>query len=533
MQKQWWQDAVVYQIYPRSFADSNGDGIGDLSGITSRIPYLCLLGIDAVWLSPFYPSALADGGYDVDDYCGVDPRLGSLADFDELVEAIHRAGLRIIIDIVPNHTSNRHPWFQAALAAPPGSPERDRYIFRPGVDGGPPNDWRSGFGGPIWEPVGDDQWYFHFFSREQPDLNWDNPEVREFFCQVLRFWCDRGVDGFRVDVAHGLKKDFTGFARPWAEVGLLPVPGHPLWDVPGLFEIYAGWREVLDSYDPPRFAVAESMVPTHRRGAFAAALGQSFNFDMQNADWTQATIAEAIEGGLTDAAQGGSTTWLLGCHDSPRVASRFGLVVDPDSDSPTTARKWLLSDGTSQPLDRALGERRARAAALALMALPGSMYIYQGDELGLHEVADLPHDVLQDPIAFRNAGVEKGRDGCRVPIPWSGDGPGFGFGSAGTHLPQPSWFKDYSVEVEDADPNSTLNFYRTGLASRKRLLRDGYLRPFAWVQSPTGTLRFRHGGIDCLICFNQQVAIDPSRLVLSSTPIEGNLVGPDQTVWLT
>lgn len=491
----WWHNAVVYQIYPRSFADSNGDGIGDLPGITSRVDYLASLNIDAVWLSPFYPSQLADGGYDVDDYCDVDARLGTLADFDELVTALHDAGLKVIIDIVPNHTSDRHEWFRAALAAGPGSPERDRYIFRDGRgERGeqPPNDWQSGFGGSIWERVPDGQWYFHFFAREQPDLNWDNPEVRAMMLDVLRFWCDRGVDGFRVDVASGLIKDFSRFGEPFESVGLFSEDGgvHPLWDADRLVDIYDEWNALLRSYDPPRMAVAEAQVAGHRRPRYAAALGQAFNFQMQDANWGADSFRTAIDAGLADLATCGSTTWLLGCHDSPRVASRFGLPVGADEHSQLVARAWLLTNGTSPSVDLDLGRRRALAAAELLTALPGSMYIYQGDELGLPEVADLPDDALQDPIAFRNRDTEKGRDGCRVPLPWDASGPSFGFGDAPAHLPQPAWFADYAVSVQDADPDSFLNHYRRDLAARRRI--DPSV-PFEWMDAPDGVLRFRRG----------------------------------------
>lgn len=522
---QWWHDSVVYQIYPRSFADSNGDGIGDLPGITSRVPYLASLGIDAVWLSPFYPSALADGGYDVDDYCGVDPRLGTLADFDELVADLHAAGIKIIIDIVPNHTSDRHPWFQAALAAEPGSPERERYIFRRGVDGQPPNDWLSGFGGSIWEPVGDDWWYFHYFAREQPDLNWDNPEVAAMFLDVIRFWLDRGVDGFRVDVAHGMKKDWSGFDRPWSQVGHMTQPGHPFWDVDPELAHYRPWRDLFDSYQPPRFAVAEADARGGRRVAYASLLGQSFNFQMQDADWTHDSFAEAIRAGLDDAELVGSTTWLLGCHDSPRVATRFGLPLSDERNSQGIARAWLMTNGTEPALNHELGIRRARAAALALMALPGSMYIYQGDELGLHEVGDLPDEVLQDPIAFRNRAVEKGRDGCRVPLPWTQTGPSLGFGDVEAHLPQPAWFADHAADAQGED--SVLATYRAGLAARRELTG-----PLEWLDSPAGVLRFRRGGVECMVCFDATYPIDRGQVVVASSPLTADTVGPDQTVWL-
>src|SRR3712207_3473147 len=279
----WWRQACVYQIYPRSFADSNGDGIGDLPGVTSRIGYLADLGVDAIWLSPFYPSALADGGYDVDDYRDVAPELGTLADFDALVAAAHARNIKVIVDIVPNHTSDRHSWFVEALASPPGSAARARYIFRDGTgpDGSqPPSDWISHFGGPAWTRLPDGQWYCHLFAPEQPDLNWDNPEVREDFKTTLRFWADRGVDGYRVDVAHALAKDLSEPLRskPVLEDTTMPLDGSdPLFDRDEVHQIYAEWREVFDSYDPPRTAVAEAFAPSERRALYArpTELGQA------------------------------------------------------------------------------------------------------------------------------------------------------------------------------------------------------------------------------------------------------------------
>src|SRR5215218_8947490 len=471
-----WRTAVVYQIYPRSFAVSNGDGIGDLPGITSRVPYLRSLAVDAVWLSPFYPSALADGGYDIDDHREVDPRLGSLADFDAMVSALHAAHIKVIVDIVPNHTSNRHPWFIAALAAGRGAPERDRYLFRDGHGRGgelPPNDWESLFGGSAWAPAGDGQWYFHCFAAEQPDLNWENEEVREDFRRTIRFWADRGVDGFRIDVAHGLRKDMSEPYPPWGEIAdMIRTDGsHPLWDRDDVHEIYADWRRIFDAYDPPRYAVAEADVHPARRARYASpdSLGHAFNFAMQDADWRPADFREVINTGLADMINTGSTTsWLLGCHDTPRVASRYGLPLEEGRPAQQVVRAWLLTDGSMPNLNSALGERRARAAMMILLALPGSAYIYEGEELGLHEVADLPWEALEDPVASRTTN-EKGRDGCRVPLPWTPQGPSYGFGRGCAHLPQPDWFGEYAVSVQDANPDSTLNLYRQALALRGQL----------------------------------------------------------------
>ena len=538
----WWRDAVVYQIYPRSFADANGDGMGDLRGITSRVDYLSALGVDAVWLSPFYPSALADGGYDVDDYRDVDPRLGTLADFDEMVAAGHAAGIKVIVDIVPNHTSNRHEWFTAALASPPGSRERHRYIFRDGLGPNgeqPPSDWQSGFGGPAWEPVGDGQWYFHHFAREQPDLNWDDEHVREDFVRTLRFWSDRGVDGFRVDVAHGLAKDMSEPLAPWEEVGFEGTRddgSHPLWDRDDVHEIYAQWRRVFNEYDPPRFAVAEASVHPSRRPRYASpdGLGQVFNFEMQEADWSPESYRAVIDSGLADTAAGGSsTTWLLGCHDATRVATRYGLTLAPDQTRIEAGHAWLRSDGTL-PLDRELGQRRARAAALVLLALPGAMYVYQGDELGLHEVGDLPQDVLQDPIAARSQGAQKGRDGCRVPLPWVAGQPAFGFGGpagAEPDLPQPAWFADAAVDVQTGDETSTLELWRRGIALRHELAGGD---DFTWHTAGEEVLHFeRPGGWHCVTNFGAEpVELPDGELLVASAPLVDGRLGADATAWI-
>ncbi len=517
---EWWKQAVVYQVYPRSFRDADGDGLGDIRGVTAGIDYLAELGIDAIWLSPFYPSELADGGYDVIDYRAVDPRLGTLDDFDELVAAAHAHDIRVIVDIVPNHTSNKHRFFQAALAAGPGSPERERYIFRPGRgEHGelPPNGWMSCFGGSAWERVEDGEWYLHLFAAEQPDLNWQHPDVREEFERTLRFWCDRGVDGFRVDVAHALAKDLT--SRPLDELDQAPKQGsgnadNPLWDRPEVHEIYRSWRRIFNEYEPPRFAVAEAWVtPDHQRlYASPDELGQVFNFEFAKADWFAADFRRAIEEGLSCAELSGSTsTWVLSNHDVPRHATRYGLPQVKASTHHQLAADWLLRDGATYPEDRALGTRRARAALLMEMGLPGSAYIYQGEELGLFEVATIPWDRLEDPQARRTAHGDaiKGRDGCRVPLPWVADDtprpaawdPSFGDGATGSfgfsvlavggqdaattpaapHLPQPLWFAAHAVDAERADADSMLSFYRRVLALRSELLASTGDTSCTWV----------------------------------------------------
>jgi alpha-glucosidase len=537
----WWRQAVVYEIYPRSFADSDGDGVGDLRGIASRIPYLAALGVDAVWLSPFYPSALIDGGYDVDDYRDVDPRLGTLADFDDLTAALHASGIKIIVDIVPNHTSSRHAWFTEALAAPPGSAARDRYIFRDGHGDHPPTDWDSMFGGPAWQQVPDGQWYLHLFAAEQPDLNWDNPEVRADFLTTLRFWSDRGVDGFRVDVAHGLAKDLT---EPLAlvQAGRHPAaewPGeagtHPLWDRDEVHGIYAEWRRVFDEYDPPRVGVAEAWVHPSRRSRYASpdGLGQAFNFDLLEATWDAAEFRRVIADNLADAvAAGASTTWVLSNHDVVRHASRYALPVEGPEDRTARAGAWLLSNGTAPVIDRTLGLRRARAATLLMLALPGSAYLYQGEELGLHEVADLPAARLQDPAYYRSAGAQKGRDGCRVPLPWTTSGPSFGFGPAAPHLPQPGWFGPVSVHAQEHDPESTLHLYRQALSWRRRLQGAETLD---WQPgNDDRVLHFaRPGGWHSVTNFGPDpVSLPAGTVAIASGPLPGGRLPADTTAWL-
>ncbi|MEJ3404606.1 glycoside hydrolase family 13 protein [Rathayibacter sp. YIM 133350] len=533
----WWRQAVVYQVYPRSFADADGDGIGDLRGALSRVPYLRDLGVDAIWLSPFYPSALADGGYDVDDYRDVDPRLGTLDDLDALVAALHEAGMRIIVDIVPNHTSNRHDWFRQALAAPKGSRERDRYIFRPGLGANgelPPADWTSAFGGPAWQSVGDGDWYMHYFAVEQPDLNWDNREVRDDFLETLRFWSDRGVDGFRIDVAHGLAKYLPEQLPDQATLDSLPRNGgHPLWDRDEVHEIYADWRRLFNSYAPPRTAVAEAWVDSSRRPRYASpdGLGQAFNFDLLEADFDAARFRQVVEQNLALARDSGSSsTWVLSNHDVVRHATRYGLPEPERADEKHGAR-WLLSGGTEPRLDAGRGLRRARAATLFMLGLPGSAYLYQGEELGLHEVADIPAERRQDPAFFRNPGIQVGRDGSRVPLPWSRSGPSLGFGEAEPHLPQPQWFADLSVQAQEDDPNSTLSMYRQALALRRRLQTDETLE---WLPAPADVVHFtRSNGWQVVMNFGTRPVPMPSgEVLLSSGPIDGDELPGETAVWL-
>lgn len=534
----WWRSAVVYQVYPRSFADSDGDGVGDLAGVTSRLDYLAALGIDAIWLSPFYPSALADGGYDVDDHRDVDPLLGTLDDFDRLIGRAHEAGIRVIVDIVPNHSSDRHTFFREALATPAGSAARGRYVFRDGLGPDrvvPPSPWQSLFGGPAWQAVGDGQFYLHLFAPEQPDFDWSHPDVHAEFARTLRFWADRGVDGFRIDVAHGLAKNLTEPLPdvPVIEDQLRSDGSHPLWDRDAVHDIYAEWRQVFDEYDPPRMAVAEAWVHPDRRGRYASSdgLGQTFNFDLLEAPFDAARFREVIDHNLADAGRtGSSNTWVLSNHDVVRHATRYGLPSARTEPS-HGARRWLLTVGTAPPLVRATGLSRARAATMLLLALPGSVYLYQGEELGLHEVADIPDADRQDPTFARKRGEDVGRDGCRVPLPWTRAGESFGFGSGRAHLPQPAWFGGDSVEAEQVDQASTLVLYRRLLALRRGLQDDG---PLLWLDAPPTVLHLRRAsGWESVTNFGEEaVSLPAGRMIAASGPVDRDRLPPATTVWL-
>lgn len=538
--KNWWRQAVIYQIYPRSFFDIDGDGLGDIKGITAKIDYLGALGVDAVWLSPFFPSALADGGYDVDDYRDVDPKLGNLEQFDEMVAGLHKSGIRIFVDIVPNHSSDRHEWFQAALKAGPGSPERERYIFRDGKgENGelPPSDWPSHFAPSAWTRVTEadgkpGQWYCHLFAPEQPDFNWDHPEVHEDFKKTLRFWADRGVDGFRIDVAHALKKDLREPLRSFPKFKDFdnPLSGDDvLFDRNEVHDVYRDWRKVFDEYDPPRVAVAEAYVRAERRVLYARPdeLGQAFNFDLLGANFDAEEFRSVISTNISLATSAGSSsTWVLSNHDKVRHATRYGLPEGTDYNA------WLMTDGATPTLDAELGTRRARAATLLILGLPGSTYFYQGEELGLHEVADIPSDQIQDPQWKRNLFTQKGRDGCRVPLPWQASSPNFGFGVGGSHLPQPNWFARYAVNVEEADPDSTLNMYRRALAVRKQLISGEAL---TWATDDQGELIHfdRAHGWHVFTNFNgEPVALPHGEVLVSSSPLSDNLLPAGTTVWM-
>ncbi|WP_322759841.1 alpha-amylase family glycosyl hydrolase [Frankia sp. Cr2] len=533
----WWLDAVLYEVYIRSFADSDGDGIGDLAGIAARLPYLRDLGVDGIWITPFYRSPMADHGYDVADHRDVDPLFGDLATFDALLTDAHRHGLKVLIDLVPNHSSNAHPAFRAALAAGAGSPERDLYIFRDGRGENaaqPPNNWESVFGGPAWTQVADGQWYLHLFAPQQPDWNWQHPQVRADHDATVRFWLDRDIDGFRIDVTHGLIKNDLLPDNP-------PAPGETIaffreraephaWDQDGVHEIYQRWRAIVEDYDrrdgKARALVGETWVADPRRLARYVRpdeLHLTFAFSLLAAPWSAAAWRSAITEDLAATAEvGAPATWVLSNHDVIRPASRYG--------------------------DGAIGLRRARAALLTLLALPGPVFLYQGDELGLPEV-DVPPEARQDPVWERSGRRRPGRDGARVPLPWSEHTQPFGFSAAGVTpwLPQPDTWAELTARAQASDPMSTLVLIRGALALRRALppLGDGPLR---WRDDPApGCLAFDRPGLPGapdqagLTCVMSTAERDttlslPGRLILASGPVGYDGVTltlpPDTTAWL-
>ncbi len=561
---EWWRSAVIYQVYPRSFADSDGDGVGDLQGITSRLPALKALGVDAVWLSPFFRSPQRDAGYDVSDYTAVDPLFGTLQDFDRLIAAAHGLGLRVIVDMVPNHTSSDHVWFQEALAAKPGSKKRDRYVFREGRGKHgqkAPNNWQSVFGGSMWDRVvetkdggrlpgsakgGKDpkgepgDWYLHIFDSTQPDLNWENPWVHEQFKGILRFWLDRGADGFRVDVAHGLIKkpglpDYTP-PKDGSSMGGNE-EGEPYWGQPGVHEIWQEWHDVLAEYDGDRALCAEAWVgPLTKMALWVRPheFHQAFNFDFMFAGWTARGIHRVIDDSLAAfGAVGAPSTWVLSNHDVIRHASRLALGAD----SPQGDGIGPKSPGKPDPV---LGLRRARAATALMLALPGGAYLYQGEELGLPEVIELPDSARQDPTWFRTKGEKYGRDGCRVPIPWEADAPGYGFSPTGrSWLPQPPEWAALARDRQQGVPGSTLELYRAALRLRraKRLGLGGVQWRSEWSRSRT-VVAFRNGGITVIANLGKRsISLPEGRLLLESEPTHlgrngKRMLPSDATVWL-
>ncbi|MFI6325586.1 glycoside hydrolase family 13 protein [Nonomuraea sp. NPDC050556] len=518
MTTSWWREAVIYQVYLRSFADSDGDGLGDLDGLRSRLDYLQALGVDGIWLNPCYPSPDRDHGYDVADYVDIDARYGGLPAFDRLLADVHARGMKLLMDLVPNHCSSDHAWFQAALAGDQDA--RDRFIFRKGRGDDPPNNWQSVFGGPAWTRAGDD-WYLHSFDPGQPDFNWRNPEVGAYFEDVLRFWFDRGVDGFRIDVAHMLFKhvdlpDWTGGS---GYNGLAQ-------NRPEVHDVHRRWRKLADSYGRDLTLVGEIWVPTVADLALYLRpdeLPQAFFFDLLVRPWDATLFRASITRGLEEiAATGAVVTWTLANHDVHRTASRLG-VVEHTSGPPTRPRGVV---------DTALGIRRARAAVLLELALPGSVYLYQGEEAALPEVLDLPDDARQDPTFLRTGGAEVGRDGCRVPLPWTTDGPSFGFSSsADTWLPQPPWFGDYAIESQAGVAGSAVEMHRAALAIR-RAHPGGELE---WLETGReDVLAFRRGGLVCVTVFGPEPHTVPYGTPLVSSdadePAEGSVPGVT-TAW--
>ncbi len=537
----WWRDAVTYQVYVRSFADGNGDGVGDLQGVRNRLSYLADLGIDAIWFNPWYPSPLADGGYDVSDYRDIDPVFGTLAEADALINEAHALGIRIIIDIVPNHVSDQHPWFRSALASGPRSDERARFWFRPGRGPGgnePPNNWVSHFGGPAWTRTVDEQgepgqWYLHLFAPEQPDLNWEHPAVREEHLDILRFWFDRGADGIRIDSAAILVKDpFLADMDPEAPADA----PHPYSDRDGIHEIYREWRAVADSYPDPRALIGEVWLPDPRRFAMYLRPNEihtAFNFAFLSCPWDPHELRQVIE--ETIAAHlpvGAPATWVLSNHDVTRHVTRYGRA---DTSFAFATRNF------DTPLDLELGTRRARAAALLSLSLPGSAYIYQGEELGLWEVEDIPDEKKQDQMFLRTNGKDPGRDGCRVPLPWSGRQAPFGFSAEGANEPwlpqQPESWSRMSVQAQTGDRDSMLELYREALRVRRaepglRSDRE-HLR---WLDSAPEVLAFRRGeDFASVLNFGAEPAPLPphSAVLLQSGPLtEDGLLPADTAAWL-
>lgn len=556
--QEWWRTSAIYQVYPRSWADSNGDGVGDLPGITAKLPYLRDLGVDALWISPFYTSPMADAGYDVADYRDIDPLFGTLADADKLIARAHELDLRVIVDLVPNHSSDEHEWFKAALAAGPGSPERERYLFRDGKgENGelPPNDWQAIFGGNAWTRVSDadgnpEQWYLHLFDPKQPDFNWNNPEVRDEFVSILTFWLDRGVDGFRVDVAHSLIKadglpDHAAHAQMAGTGDASHDNGGPMWDQEGVHEIYRAWRELLDSYNPrdadgydsaaDRAMCAEAWVsPPERLARYVRPdeFHQAFNFAFLETPWRAADLHESITSSYrSNDSVGAPTTWVLSNHDVVRHATRLALPVGQPRPNGIRAED-------PQP-DAALGLRRALAATALELALPGGAYLYQGEELGLPDHTTMPDEARQDPTWERSEHTEAGRDGCRVPMPWVKDAPSFGFGpSEATWLPQPEVYGDLAVDQQDGVAGSTLEFYRRMLRERHaRELGSGSL---TWVEGAgddvVAFVNSRDGHEDLWVVtnFGEPVALpDDAFVVLSSGDADSLTVERDVTVWFT
>ncbi|WP_350348527.1 glycoside hydrolase family 13 protein [Agromyces sp. G08B096] len=530
---EWWRTAVVYEVYPRSFRDGDGDGVGDLEGVRQGLPYLSWLGVDAIWFTPWYRSPMVDGGYDVEDYRAIDPTFGTLEDAERLIAEAAQLGIRTIIDLVPNHVSSAHPWFQAALASEPGSDARRRFWFHPGrgpEGADPPTRWKNNFGGPSWSrtTLADGrpgEWYLHLFAPEQPDLDWRHPDVAREHEVLLRFWFDRGVAGVRIDSAAHIMKD-----PELPEDDGSHAPGrHPNLDRDEVHPVYRRWREIADEYDPPRVLVGEVWIPDRQRFARYLdpdELHTAFNFDLMTRPWDTASYRDSISLMLeAHAPTGAPCTWVLSNHDVTRPVTRFGREHSGFS---FEEKAWNV------PTDLALGRRRAEAAALLVGALPGSLYIYQGDELGLPEVEDLDLAEIQDPMYFRTGGANPGRDGCRVPLPWRGQEPPFGFSPDGvrTWLSQPAAWATLTVAAQVEREQSTLNLYRWMLRHRADLPADG----FAWIDTGAAdVLAFRRGDTVCVTNFGSadQDLPDGLYVYLASAPSRRGVIAANSTVWAT
>lgn len=554
--REWWRSAVIYQVYPRSFADADGDGMGDLPGITHRLPALRDLGVDAVWLSPFQTSPQRDAGYDVADYRDVDRRFGTLADFDTMLATAHGLGLRVIIDIVPNHSSSDHRWFQEALAAGPGSPERARYLFRDGKgEHGelPPNNWESIFGGAAWTRIDEadgapGQWYLHLFDKSQPDFDWTNPWVREQFRGILRFWLDRGVDGFRVDVAHGMIKeaglpDYTppehagSMGGGAGSVSLEPgIEGHagepptpPYFAQDGVHEIYRDWHTVLEEYEGDRVLCGEAWVEpleTLARWVRPDEMQQTFNFGYLETPWEAEALRTVIDRSISVfSSVGAPSTWVLSNHDVVRHATRLALTGE-------NLQGHGIGPKTTGLPDPVFALHRARAATALMLALPGSAYLYQGEELGLPEAVDLPDEARQDPTWFRTNGERYGRDGCRVPIPWEGTDPSYGFGpGTKSWLPQPASWATYTRSSQEGVAGSTLTMYQEALAARRA--HDLAFGELEWLDLGPDTLAFRSGDVTVVANFGERlVELPAGEVLLASGELEGRGLPRDTTAWL-
>ncbi|TNM60167.1 glycoside hydrolase family 13 protein [Streptomyces sp. NP160] len=537
----WWRTAVVYQVLLRSFADGDGDGVGDLAGLRARLPHLAALGVDAVWVNPWYPSPMVDAGYDVADYRDVDPAYGTLEEAQAFVDDAHALGMRVLLDVVPNHTSDAHPWFRAALAGDEAA--RARYLFRPGRgEGGsePPNDWDSSFRGPAWTRSADPttgepgDWYLHLFAPEQPDLDWSNPQVHAELLDVLRFWFDRGVDGFRVDVAHGLAK---APGLPDAEGADRRTEAHPGWDQEEVHDVYRAWRALADSYDPPRVFVAEAWVARRERLPLYVRpdeLHSAFAFEPLHVAWREGPWRRVVERELAfSATSGAPSSWVLTNHDVVRQVTRYAREQPEEKGG----NEWERARWPRSAPDLDLGRWRARAAHLLVAALPGVLYLYLGEELGLPEVEDLPAGARVDPIFHRSGGTDPGRDGSRVPLPWTGSEP-----VEGTWLPQPDGWGALAAAVQDGDPASVLSLYRASLALRRsHWVGAG---PLAWDDdAPAGVLAFHRGELHCWVAFDEAVALPAgARVLLASRPGVGAepaadgdddvvVLPPDTTAW--